>query len=207
MKQNTAGAYHEARMGLSDRELVKSALAGDGSAFQSIVERYQRLVFNIVFHYLGRREEVEDIAQDVFLRVYRSLSRYDPERPLKAWVSRITANACLDELRKRKIRKTQLFSDVDEDEAGTQTLLDRFSSGTMLTEFEAERMFAWLHGLLDELPKKDKLAFVLREMEGMDYSEIAPTMETTELAVRIRVSRSKKKLLKSLRGMIATVER
>ena len=158
---------------------------------QSIVERYQRLVFNIVFHYLGRREEVEDIAQDVFLRVYRSLSRYDPERPLKAWVSRITANACLDELRKRKIRKTQLFSDVDEDEAGTQTLLDRFSSGTMLTE----------------LPKKDKLAFVLREMEGMDYSEIAPTMETTELAVRIRVSRSKKKLLKSLRGMIATVER
>ena len=74
-------------------------------------------------------------------------------------------------------------------------MLDRFSSGTMLTEFEAERMFAWLHGLLDELPKKDKLAFVLREMEGMAYSEIAPTMETTELAVRIRVSRSKKKLL------------
>ena len=91
MKQNTTGAYHEAWMGLSDRELVESALAGDGSAFQSIVERYQRLVFNIVFHYLGRREEVEDIAQDVFLRVYRSLSRYDPERPLKAWVSRITA--------------------------------------------------------------------------------------------------------------------
>ena len=88
-----------------------------------------------------------------------------------------------------------------------ETFLDRFSSGTMLTEFEAERMFAWLHGLLDELPEKDKMVFVLREMEGMDYSEIASTMETTELAVRIRVSRSRKKLLKSLRGMIATIER
>ncbi len=207
MKQTTAGAYHETWMGSSDRELVESALNGDESAFRSLVERYQKLVFNIVFHYLGRREEVEDIAQEVFLRVYRSLSKYDPERPLKAWVSRITANACLDELRKRKIRKTQLFSDLGEDEAGTETFLDRFSSGTMLTEFEAERMFAWLHGLLDELPEKDKMVFVLREMEGMDYSEIASTMETTELAVRIRVSRSRKKLLKSLRGMIATVER
>ncbi len=207
MKQTAAGAYHETWMGSSDRELVESALKGDGLAFQAIVERYQRLVFNIVFHYLGRREEVEDIGQEVFLRVYRSLARYDPERPLKAWVCRITANACLDELRKRKIRKTELFSDVGEDEAGTQTFLDRFTSGTVLTEFEAERMFAWLHGLLDELPKKDKMAFVLREMEGMGYSEIAPAMETTEPAVRIRVSRSRKKLLKSLRGMIATVER
>ena len=207
MKQTTAVAYHETWRGSSDRELVASALTGDGSAFQTMVERYQSLVFNIVFHYLGRREEVEDIAQEVFLRVYRSLSRYDPDRPLKAWVSRITANACLDELRKRKIRKTQLFSDVGEDEAGIEPFLDRFISGTMLTEFEAERMFIWLQGLLDELREKDKMAFVLREIEGMDYSEIAPTMETTELAVRIRVSRSRKKLLKSLRGMIATVER
>ena len=179
-------------MGLSDSELVGLALNGDESAFRGLVERYQKLVFNIVFHYLGRREEVEDIAQEVFLRVYRSLSKYDPERPFKAWVSRITANACLDELRKRKIQKTQLFSDVGEDEAGTENFLGRFSSGTVLTEFEAERMFAWLHGLMDELPKKDKMAFVLREMEGLDYGEIASTMDTTELAVRIRVSRSRR---------------
>ena len=191
-----------------DRELVQWSLEGDESAFRGLVERYQKLVFNIVFHYLGRREEeVEDIAQEVFLRVYRSLSKYDPERPLKDWVSRITANACLDELRKRKIRKTQLFSELGTDEAGTETFLDRFSSGTVLTEFEAERMFAWLHGLLDELGKKDRMAFVLREMEGLGYSEIASTMDTTELAVRIRVSRSRKKLLKSLRGRIATVQR
>ena len=190
-----------------DRELVQWSLEGDESAFRGLVERYQKLVFNIVFHYLGRREEVEDIAQEVFLRVYRSLSRYDPERPFKAWVSRITANACLDELRKRKIRKTELFSDLDTDEAGTETFLDRFSIGTLLTEFEAERMFAWLDGLLDELGKKDRMAFVLREMEGQGYSEIASTMDTTELAVRIRVSRSRKKLLESLRGRIATVQR
>ena len=207
MKQTTADTYYGTWMGASDKELVESVLRGEGASFQALVERYEKLVFNVVYHYMGSREEVEDLAQEVFLRVYRSLSKYDPDRPLKAWICRITANACLDELRKRKIRKTQLFSDLGEDEAGGETFLDRFSSGTVLTEFEAERVFAWLHGLMDELPEKDKMAFVLREMEGLGYSEIASALETTELAVRIRVSRSRNKLLKSLRGKIATVQR
>ncbi len=190
-----------------DRELVESVLAGDGSAFQTLVERYQKPVFNIVLHYMGRREEVEDIAQEVFLKVYRSLSKYDPDRPMKAWVSRITANLCLDELRKSKVRKTQLFTDLVNEETGTEKFLDRFTSGTVVSEFEAERVLAWLQGLMDGLADKDRMAFVLREVEGFEYSEIADAMETTELAARIRLSRSKKKLLSSLRGMIEKVER
>ncbi len=194
-------------MGPSDRELVESVLGGDGSAFQPLVERYQNLVFNIVFHYMGRREEVEDIAQEVFLKVYRSLSKYDPERPLKAWVSRITTNSCLDELRKRKVRKTQLFADLVQEETDTETFFDRFASGSVVSEFEAGRVLSWLQGLMNGLPDKDRMAFVLREVEGLEYSEIASAMATTQLAARIRVSRSKKKLLSSLRSMIEKVER
>jgi len=207
MKQGTAGAYYKAWIGTSDRELVESVLAGDGSAFQTLVERYQKLVFNIGFHYMGRREEVEDIAQEVFLKVYRSLSKYDPERPMKAWVSRITTNFCLDELRKRKVRRTQLFTDLVDEETGTEIFFDRFTSGTVVSEFEAERVLAWLQGLMNGLADKDRMAFVLREVEGLEYSEIADAMETTELAATPPPPPPPPPLLSSLRGMIEKVER
>lgn len=206
MKQGTADTYYKAWGGPSDRELVESVLANDGSAFQTLVERYKKLVFNIVFHYMGNRGEVEDIAQEVFLKVYRSLSKYDPERSIKAWISRITTNCCLDELRKRKVRRTQLFTDLVDEETGTEMFFDRFIGGTVVSEFEADRVLSWLQGLMRGLSDKDRMVFVLREVEGLEYSEIADAMEATELATRIRLSRAKKKLLSALRGMMEKVE-
>ena len=76
----------------TDEELVKATLEGDTYAFEEIVERYQRLVFHIIYHYVGARDVVEDLAQEVFLKVFRALETFDMRGPLKAWVSRITAN-------------------------------------------------------------------------------------------------------------------
>lgn len=207
MKQDTVGTYYREWVDLSDRKLVDLVLEGEEGAFQVLIEHYQKLVFNIIFHYMGRWAEVEDIAQEVFLKVYRSLSSYDPERPMKAWIARITTNTCLDELRKHKIRKTDLFTDIVNEEAGTESFFNRFKTGSVVSDFEAKRVLDWLQGLMNELSDKDKMAFVLREVEGLEYSEISDAMETTEIATRIRVSRSKKKLLGSLRGMLEKVKR
>ena len=110
-------------MARSDAELVVEALEGDKESFELIVARFQGLVFNIAYHYLGRREEVEDLAQDVFLKVFQTLERYDTARPLKHWIGKIAVNRCLDELRRRKIRRLHLASDLgDEDRKGIEQL-------------------------------------------------------------------------------------
>jgi RNA polymerase sigma-70 factor (ECF subfamily) len=187
----------------TDAQLVKATLEGDPHAFEEIVERYQRLVFNIVYHYMGRRNEVEDLAQEVFLKVFRALNTFDATRPLKSWIARITANTCLDEIRKAPKRKVRFFSDLGGDEESKiEYFYERFGQHSALSEGDVEEMFELLGELMERLNRKDKMAFVLRELEGLSYPEIAQSLETSELAARIRVSRSKRKLQKDLEDIL-----
>jgi len=190
-------------MAKTDAQLVKATLEGEPHAFEEIVGRYQRLVFHIVYHYLGRRDEVEDLAQEVFLKVFRSLDTFDAKRPLKAWISRITANTCLDEVRKARKHKIQLFADLGRDEEGrVEYFYERFSQHSALSERDVQELFELLEKLMGRLNEKDKMAFVLRELEGLSYPEVAQALETTELAARIRVSRSKRRLQKDLEQVL-----
>jgi RNA polymerase sigma-70 factor (ECF subfamily) len=167
------------------------------------VKRYQNLVFNIAFHYLGSREEVEDLAQEVFLRVFQTMERYDTSRPLKHWIGRIAVNRCLDELRKRKIRRLSLASDLtDEERNGINQLLDTADTNSPLTELEEERCLRLLQISMRVLPDKDRMAFVLREMEGVGYADLAEMLQTSEVAVRIRVSRARKRLQEELEKLL-----
>ncbi len=187
-------------MATTDAELVAEALNGDPKAFERLIRRYQSMVFRIVYHYLGRRSEVEDVAQEVFLKVFRSLAQYDVSRPFKAWLSRIAVNSCYDELRKTRTRKEQLFSELAEEEQGQlEACYGKFRRGEELNEAEAERLWRSLERRLQDLSDKDRMAFVLREIEGWEYAAIAASFETTELAVRVRVSRARKLLIEALR--------
>lgn len=190
-------------MAKTDAELVGEALNGDPQAFEEIVRRYQRLIFNIVYHYLGRRNDVEDLAQEVFLRLFSSLGSFDSGRPLQPWIARIAVNCCLDELRRPSKRRTVLFSDLDKEEEGkVQFFFERFSGPEGLTTEEADECFRLLQKLMEKLNKKDKMAFVLREVEGLSYSEVAKSLGTSELGARIRVSRSRKKLQQEMHKIL-----
>lgn len=192
----------------TDEELVKATLEGDTYAFEEIVERYQRLVFHIIYHYVGARDVVEDLAQEVFLKVFRSLETFDMRGPLKAWVSRITANTCLDELRRNRKQKVVTFSDLgSDDESRIEEFFEQFTSQGILTEKDVSELFVLLEKLMGRLNDKDKMAFVLRELEGLSYADVAQAMETTEVAVRIRISRSKKKLQNDLEDILLSGKR
>lgn len=192
----------------TDEELVKATLEGDTYAFEEIVERYQRLVFHIIYHYVGARDVVEDLAQEVFLKVFRSLETFDMRGPLKAWVSRITANTCLDELRRNRKQKVVTFSDLgSDDESRIEEFFEQFTSQGILTEKDVSELFVLLEKLMGRLNDKDKMAFVLRELEGLSYSDVAQAMKTTEVAVRIRISRSKKKLQNDLEDILLSGKR
>jgi RNA polymerase sigma-70 factor (ECF subfamily) len=190
-------------MAESDAELVEAALDGNREAFEKLVTRFQSLVFNIAYHYLGRREEVEDLAQEVFLRVFQTLDRYDIDRPLKHWIGKIAVNRCLDELRKRRIRRLYLASDLgDEDRRGMDQLIEASNQNRPLTELEAERCLKLLNTSMDVLPEKDRMAFVLREMEGQGYSDVSAMLGISEIAARIRVSRARKRLQAELEKLV-----
>lgn len=187
----------------TDAQLVKATVEGDPQAFEEIVERYQRLVFNIIYHYMGRRNEVEDLAQEVFLKAFRALETFDATRPLKSWIGRITANTCLDEIRKAPKRKVWSFADLGGDEENKiEYFYERFGQHSSLTEKDVEDLFELLEKLMERLNRKDKMAFVLRELEGLSYPEIAKALQSSELAVRLRVSRSKKRLQKDLEEIL-----
>ena len=190
-------------MAETDGELVGQVLAGDSDAFEKLVARYQKLVFNIIYHYLGRRGEVEDLAQEVFLKVFTSLDMYDTSRPMNAWIARITTNRCLDEMRKWRSSRVQAFSDLtEEEESRIQYYYDQSNRGAGLTQTEAEECFSLLHKLMDRLTEKDKVAFVLREVEGLAYDEVARALGTSQLGARLRVSRTRRKLQHSLAQLL-----
>lgn len=186
-------------MPASDPDLVRSALDGDERSFEELVRRYERLVLNIVYHFMGRSDQVEDMAQEIFLRLYDNLAKYDGRKPLSAWLGRIAANRCIDELRRRRRQKIHLESDlVGDDFDQGNNVLARVQAGDLLTEADSERAMRMLHKAMDALPESERTAFLLRELEGLDYDEVAAICATSEPAARIRVSRARKKLQEQL---------
>ena len=173
----------------SDAKLIQQAREGDREAFEELVRRFQRLVFNIIYHYLGSSNDVEDLAQEVFVKVYQSLDRYDTSRPFKNWIGKITANRCLDQLRRNKSNPVRSLSDLSaSDEQEIAQLYTSYKAGLQLTEAQSEGCLRLLHCAMSSLSEKDRMAFVLRELEGLSYSEIAEMTGVTELAIRIRLS-------------------
>lgn len=187
----------------TDAELVQKTLEGDQIAFEELVRRYQRFVCNIAYHYLGASDLVDDVAQEVFLKVYDNLGRYDAGRPLKTWIGRIAANRCIDELRRRKRQRITLLSDLTDDEMDqARSVLDRVGGSSQLTAEDAQRAMDILHRALEGVPEAERSAYILREIEALEYEEVARICQASEPAVRIRVSRARKKLQEQLEVLI-----
>ncbi|GAB4220086.1 MAG: sigma-70 family RNA polymerase sigma factor [Acidobacteriota bacterium] len=190
-------------MSETDSELVRRTLDGDQLAFEQLVRRYERFVFNVAYHYLGAFDQVDDVAQEVFLKVYDNLAQYDTGRPFKTWVGRIAANRCIDELRRRKRQRVKLIADLGDDElAETRRMLERVEGGNPLTEEDARRALRVLHQALESVPDGEREAYILREVEGLEYDEVARICGISEPAVRIRVSRARKRLQEKLEDML-----
>lgn len=185
-------------------ELISEILEGDQQAFEELIRRYQSFVHNVVYHYFAKKEDVEEIAQEVFLKVYMALHSFDPERPFKHWLGRITTNMCIDEFRKRKrSRIVSLESDLGKEE---QANLDQMFQAAEANSFsytgESEEGLGLLQKAMDTLSDKDRMTYILREIEGLDYEEIGGMLGTSVVAARIRVSRARQQLKNKLEEML-----
>ena len=192
----------------ADSSLIESTLNGDQWAFAELVRRYQGAVRGTVHRTLGNSSEDEDAVQEIFLRAFTALHKFDLKYPFGPWILRIATNYCIDQLRRRKGRKTQLWSELNEYDQ--ERLLRDLSQDGDVGSSGMERMEGYAkvaQTLLDGLNPKYRVAFVLRELEEKTYEEIAEALGTSEVAARVRVSRARSELQKKFRAYLSGQQR
>jgi RNA polymerase sigma-70 factor, ECF subfamily len=182
-----------------DRELVARCQKGDALAFEELVRKYQQTILNLAYHYIGNRNDVEDIAQKIFTKLYFSMPKFDVRRPFFPWLYRIAINQCYDELRHIRRQKLRTFSDLSLEETGKVEKLINKNEALPDSDEDRQEMQALLHRILDQLPEQQRMAIVLRDIETVPYAKIAETMKCTEQAARLKVFRARTRL-KNLMG-------
>ncbi len=176
--------------------LVQRAQAGDESAFREIVERYQSKVFSIIHGVVRQRNDVEDIAQQVFAKVYVSIKTFDFRSSLITWIYKITVNECFDYLRKRKVRKLVYESDLSEDEVrrieNAEPPVDR--------QDPADSSLArrdYVVKLLARVSEEERMLLMLKEVEGYSVEELAARTGMNENTIKVKLFRARQKLVKA----------
>ncbi|MCD9189086.1 MAG: RNA polymerase sigma factor [Pyrinomonadaceae bacterium] len=178
---------------LSDEELVKAVLEGDETAFSMIFERYRRLSIHLISRFFRQREEIEDIVQQAFTKIYFSLKdfRGGHEKSFSAWISRLTVNVCYDELRKRQKRSENLFSDFSDEE---QNLLHGMVEEN---HSDVEKNLAskdLAEKLLSKLEVKERVAMTLLYGEDFSVAEVARIVGWSESNVKTKLFRCRRHL-------------
>src|ERR1700692_646396 len=176
--------------------LVQRAQTADEVAFREIVERYQAKVFSIIHGIVRQRNDVEDIAQQVFAKVYFSIRNFDLRSSLITWIYKITVNECFDYLRKMKARKLVYESDMNEDE----TRRVESSGSTLNRGVRTDSSLArrdYIVKLMDRVSDEEKRLLLLKEVEGYSVEELSGMLKMNENTIKDKLFRARQKLVKA----------
>ena len=176
-----------------DAELIAAVLDGSEAAFASLVERYQDRVFRLLGRYCRDQVECEDLAQDVFLKVFRKLHTFQGDSQFFTWLYRIAVNAATDHLSKASSRRLRLV----EDDASLDTGGDRDEQSPAAPLMTAE-LAAVTRSIVDSLPEKFRTILVLREFEDLSYTEIAAVLQIQLGTVESRLFRARQRFKEAL---------
>lgn len=180
-----------------DNDLVRRAQRGEQDAIRAILEALHRPVIATVFRFLGTRfrSEIEDIAQEVFVKVFRAIDRFDLERGVKftTWVYTFVRNHCFDVLKRRRLPTVSMSARDGDDDAPAFDPRDEFARRPV-ESIENQELGEKIEEALAALGEDQRLAFVLREYEGLDYAAIAQVTGVSEGTVKSRLHRAKEAL-------------
>jgi len=182
-----------------DRELVRRAQADDREAFEELMRRHQHRVFAVAGGILRKREDVEDIAQQAFVKAFFSLKRFDQRSAFSTWLYKITVNECWDMLRKKKVRPLVYESDLSEEQA-RQVIAseEKVNVGPDVSErLEAREQ---VNRLLDVLDERDRWMLILKEVEGFSIEEIAEILGLNSNTVKVRLFRARRRIVAQVRA-------
>lgn len=180
-----------------EAEIMAEVAGGKLSAFREIVERYQKPLLNYIYRYTGDRPSAEDIAQEVFLRVFMAAKEYRPQAAFKTWLFKIATNLCLNDLRDNKLRPNtvDLFS-----EAGFVALAPE--SCCPEKTMENRELSFTLKAALKSLPEKQRVALLLHKYSGFSYLEISRMMGCSISSVESLIHRARQSLRKQLNAYL-----
>jgi RNA polymerase sigma-70 factor, ECF subfamily len=187
---------------LVDFELIKRAQNGDDAAFNEVVTAYRRRILGTVSRLISRPEDVEDVAQEVFLRLYFSLDQLRAPEGFDSWLYRLTVNAALDYLRKRRRRHESRMSDLSEQQV---LLADAAAGGRALDEQQDKsRTRDFVDSLLSSVSEEDRILLTLKEVEGLSLKELESIYHVNENALKVRLFRARQRVLKAYESSVQT---
>src|SRR5919205_2830759 len=188
---------------LDDAELVTEFLCGEERAFQELVMRYQTRLLNFVFRTIGDRERAEDLVQEVFVRVYRHLHRFDQSKKFSTWIYTIASNLAKNELRNRSRNPLVLFQTLLKNRQEDQRPLE-WEDNTYRPDdlFRKRALKAQVDAAVDQLPEHHRTVFILREMEGKTYEEIAEITDTNLGTVKSRLNRARNSFARIIQPLL-----
>lgn len=182
---------------MNELELIQRLRNGDEQAFKTLVETYQDMVFNTAVGIVQNEEDAEDVAQEVFIRIFKSIHTFKGESKLSTWIYRITTSCALDLVRSRKSKKRFAFLQrlFGNDNEPLYEAPDFYHPGVAMDQKEnAAKLFK----AIDKLPENQKVAFTLHKLEDLSYQEISEVMKTSVSAVESLMHRAKQNLRKML---------
>ena len=179
-------------------ELVRRCRSGDGAAWEEIVQSYSRRVYNLAYRFTSRADSAEDLTQDVFIRVYRSLEQYDARQgDLQNWLMRLARNLIIDDYRKRqRAPQDEAADDLEDHKYHLRT-----ADSSVQREMERRELGAQVQAGIDKLSADLRTCVILRDIEELSYQEIVDLLKIPEGTVKSRINRGRIELAKILRRM------
>jgi len=179
-------------------ECIRRVQRGDSEAFGPLVERYQQRIFSILFHLVRRRDEVEDLAQEVFFKAFRAIRSYNFQSSFATWLSRIAVNHCYDYLRKVRASRLSYYSEMTEEGARELERKAESPPSRGLDHGEKVTLRDFVGRLMARAPEDDRLILTLKELEDYSVEEIADLMKLKPSTVKVRLHRARKRMVADL---------
>jgi RNA polymerase sigma-70 factor, ECF subfamily len=180
---------------LVDFELIERARGGDEGAFSKVVQAYRKRILGTIARLIGRPEDVEDVGQEVFLRLYYSLEQLRTPEVFEPWLYRLTVNAAYDYLRRQRRRRESRMSDLSEQQV---MMADAAAGGKHSQEEQRKaKVREQVHALLERVSEEDRILLTLKEVEGLSLKELEKIYEVNENALKVRLFRARQRVLKA----------
>lgn len=178
---------------LVEFELIQNAQKGDDAAFNQVVVAYRKRILGTIARLIGRPEDVEDVAQEVFLRLYYSLDQLRTPEVFEPWLYRLTVNAAYDYLRKQRRRNESRMSDLSEQQV---MMADALAGGKAATEdHRLKQVKELVDSLLGSVSEQDRILLTLKEVEGLSLKELEKIYAVNENALKVRLFRARQRVL------------
>jgi RNA polymerase sigma factor (sigma-70 family) len=184
-----------------DYELIDNAIKGDQSAYDKLMKKYYNLVHNLIFRMIYNKEDVEDLAQEAFIKAFNSLEKFDRQFAFSTWLYKIASNNCIDYLRKKKLNTISIDKEIDseDDDLRFEIPDDEYKPDRAIIEDERKVL---LEEAIASLPEKYRMVILMRHRDEKEYEEIAKVLKLPLGTVKAHIFRGRELLNKYLKDKI-----